>query len=328
VADLNEAIRSFPLAGWLSSHTEVRDGGGRNYYADCPSCDGKQKLRVRKEDGRFKCFKCDAGEGNTNERWKGWGNLFSLVAFLEGLRWGEAIRFVVQRSGVPDLPLERADAPRHKIPKDAIPCLEVPDSHPSMKRLAERGLYHLRDKFYLCALGEYANRWILPCQFMGEVHGIEAKAWHRATQPKALYPTWFNPQESIYTTYAWDDSLPFAIVTESIFDAETFGLNAVGLYGSNLLPGQFDLLLKLRKRGVEALFWALDPDAWSKQAAAIVQKTSALFKNYIVEIPPLLPNGDKGDPNAIGHVSCWELVESAKQITSEWDLLATQARDL
>lgn len=327
MSDLDQAIKNFPVRSWLSEHTNVRDGGGRNLYADCPECHGKHKLRIRKDTGKFKCFKCDEG-GYGGVNWRGWGSIFQLVAHFEKSTFGQAVRLVVERSGVPDIQLTREGAPLQKIPREAISLLEIPEDHRANRRLRERGLYHLREKLYACFSGKYAERWILPCHFRGDVHGIEAKGILGATEPKTLYPDWFVSTDYIYTTYEWRDSLPFVIVTESIFDAETFGLNAVGIYGSQLLPSQFDWLLKLRQKGVDSLFWALDPDAWSRQAQAIVQKTSAQFRNYVLEIPATLHNGSKGDPNGIGHVACWELVEKAKQIESEWDLMETSARDL
>lgn len=326
-ASLEDAVRRFPINAWLSGHTRVRDGGGRNLYADCTACQGKEKIRYRKETGRWTCFKCDAG-GYAGDAWRGWGDLFALVAYFEKISYGQAVRFVADRAGIPDLDFKRPEIPRNKIPEEAIPLAEIPADHISHRRLAKRGLAHLAPKLYGCVSGQYAGRWILPCKFGKELQGFEAKAWHPKTQPKALYPTWFVARESVYTTYNWDDSLGFAIVTESVFDAETFGLNAVGIYGANLLPGQFDKLLTLRERGITALYWALDPDAFDKAAKGILSKTFSMFSNHLVEIPKLLPDGSKGDPNAIGTDACWELVESAVLVESEWDLLARLAEDL
>lgn len=319
--DLSDLAAAFPLSSWLSGYTTVRDGGGQNLYADCPVCQGKQKLRIRKDTGKWTCFKCDEG-GHGGETWRGWGNLFQLVAFLEGLNWGEAIRFVSQRSGLPDIQLPKAARPFSMIPREALKLSDFEPDHPARTRLAARGLQHLEPHIYGCVTGKYARRWIIPCRFLDDqIHGIEAKAWSKAKQPKTLYPTWMSPQENVYTT-AWDDSLPIAIVTESIFDAETFATNAVGIYGSQLLPGQFEKLLELKRRkGVVALFWALDPDAVVRQRNAILQKTLGVFKNYRLRFPTALPNGEKPDPNSVGHATCWDMIDSATEVESELDLL-------
>lgn len=327
-SDLDDAIRAFPVASWLSSYTEVRDGGGNNLYADCPACKGRQKLQIRKETRRFRCFKCDDG-GHATGDWRGWGTLFQLVRYLEGFSTvGQAVRFVIERSGLPDVEVKRLQAPARKLPPEAFPASECAPDHPAVVRLEERGLSHLLDHIQVAVDGKYANRWILPCRFMGKVEGFEAKAWHKSKQPKALYPTWFKPQDTIYTT-AWDRDLDFGVVTESIFDAETFALNALGLYGSSLLAGQVDRLLELRRDfGVTRLFWALDPDATARQLKAIGEKTSALFKNFLVPLPARTVSGEKSDPNSLGHETCLELLAQAVEVTSELDLLSWEMRTL
>jgi hypothetical protein len=321
--DLDEAVRSFPISSWLSGYTRVRDNGGRNIYADCPVCQGKLKLRI-KRDGKWNCFKCPK-TGQTD--WKGWGNLVNLVSHLEQLQWRDTLSFIADKAGLPDIVIARADKPRSRLPREAIPLTEAERDHPAVVNLYRRKLEHLIDRIYICVSGKYADRWILPCYFRGELHGFEAKSYW-GKEPKCLYPEWFMTSESIYTTKEWDDSCPAAVITESVFDAETFGQNAVGIYGSNFTPGQLDCLLKLRESGVRNLYWALDPDASVRQAAAILQQASAFFTNYVVPLPEFTPEAKKADPNELGHDACIELLGKAQLISSELDLLERELANL
>lgn len=325
--DLDNAIRAFPVVQWLSQFTAVSDGAGANLYATCPVCGGRAKLRIRKENRAWKCYRCVDG-GHGVGKWNGKGSLVSLVAHLEQLTVPKAIEFIGAQAGVPDLAYVPPDVPYQKIPREALPLSEFDTEHVAWERLRERKLTHLAPRIFGCVSGQYADRWILPANFLGHTEGIEAKSWFRTVLPKALYPVWFKTPEWVYTTYDWDFSLGFAVVTESIFDAETFQQNAIGLYGSTLLPGQLDRLLELRAKGIKTLFWALDPDAVKKQNQAILQKTIGLFKNYTVSFPCKSHNLGSGshasgkmDPNEAGQATCWELLDTAVPIESELDLL-------
>jgi hypothetical protein len=319
-ARLDEAIAGFPVLSWLSAFTVVKDGGGANYYADCPVCTGHDKLRIRKGTHFWKCYRCTDG-GHGDGYWKGRGSLVSLVSHLEGIPTGKAIRFIAEKAGIPDLAYVFPEAPHSKIPREALKLADFDQDHMAWQRLRERGLTHLAPRIYGCVTGDYADRWILPARYLGTLEGIEAKAWYPSSKPKALYPTWFRTPDSIYTTYDFDLTLGFAVITESIFDAETFQQNGIGLFGSQLLPGQFTKLLDLRSKGITTLFWALDPDAHKKQAQAILQNTLGLFKNYMVVLPSN-PNGmGKMDPNAAGQETCWDSLDTAVPIESELDLL-------
>lgn len=314
---IDEAIRAFPLASWLSLYVRVKDSGGRNLYADCPVCAGKYKIMVRKDTRSWRCFKCsDSGQSH----WRAHGSLIGLVQHLEGLSTSKAITFVAEKAGVEDIRLERPEAPPKLLPDNIFPLTDADESHLSRRQLRKRGLDHLTEKIFVDVSGEYKGRWILPCNFMGRLVAFEAKTYYEAVTPKALYPEWFATQDYVYTTYGWDTTCPAAIVTESIFDAETFGQNAVGIYGSHLYPGQFDALLELKKqRGVEVLYWALDPDAWRRQSQMILQRTAGVFRNFILNYPVI--EGRKLDPNELGHECAVGLLETATEVHSELDIL-------
>jgi hypothetical protein len=163
----------------------------------------------------------------------------------------------------------------------------------------------------------YANRWILPCHYFGELTGFEAKTYGNG-KPKSLFPEWFRPDSTVYTT-TWDVDQDFCVITESIFDAETLGSNAIGIFGSVLRHGQLQKLLEMRNTcRLRRLVWFLDPDAVKKQTRAIVTKTLPHFTNYIVR--------SEYDPNDTGSTKCWKLVKNSIPVASARDILNATTR--
>ena len=312
---LPEAITEFPVVIWLQEHVKVYDSGGDNFYADCPMCSGQRKLGVNRYFKLFHCFKCDEG-GSGDGRWPGKPGRANLVQFIVAVRRcskAAAIKEIFQRSGFPDSAVQRPVAPARTIPEEAVPLVKAPWDHPSVLMMHRRHASHLIPESYVCVDGKYEGRVILPCKFQGKRTGFEAKAYDKWKKPKALYPSWFEAASNLYTT-AWDPECDYAIVTESIMDAETFGVNAVGLYGSSLSDGQLGLLILLRKQGVKRLIWALDNDAWRKQFKAMVAKTGSFFENWTVKL-------DGKDPNDCGPEVCRALLENLWPFQDEFDWL-------
>lgn len=196
-------------------------------------------------------------------------------------------------------------------------CERIPNLsriHPAAEFLQKRDCSHLQNHISICTSGQYSGRIILPVEHDGELVGFEAKSYsgHRR---KALYPEWFAAGEYVYRTRVWNDAFPFAVVTESILDAECIGANAVGLFGCTLRDTQIPRLLELRKLGVEGLIWFLDDDAFRKQMRTIATKMDSLFENYYVRPP-------KGqDPCSLRRQGSHQLISQAKKFTTSLDCL-------
>jgi hypothetical protein len=152
---------------------------------------------------------------------------------------------------------------------------------------------------------------VMPIQWFGELLGFDAKSYANGT-PKSLFPPW-QTDGAMHATAAWDHAANFAVITESLLDAETIGINAIGINGSVLRDSQLARLLDLRHQGVTSLVWFLDWDAWRKQYNAIFRKTSR-FDNFVV---PLLVNSD---PNELRREKCWELIRDAVPVRDSLDL--------
>jgi len=312
---LTDAINGFPLMNYLSTRVQkLVVGNGNNVRVDCPNCGGRKTLSIHRTSKRIQCFRCT--EGGRGLAWEGHGSLVDLIQLLDGLTKWQAIERIFEESGVPDsTPAPQSpQKPPELLPPESLPLIAADPEHPARANLRARGLSHMESRVRVCVDGRYAGRWILPvCEF-GELKGFDAKSFSGRT-PKSLFPEWLETSRMLYHTPAWDSRIDHVVITESIFDAETIGFNAVGIFGSVLRDGQFNRLWELRKRGVTKLVWMLDEDAWIKQINAILRKTRNFFDNYVVDMPP------GSDPNSIGHDACCQLVRHARVVNNSFDLL-------
>jgi len=311
--DLKTVCDAFPVVTWLSSKVKVSDTGGANVQIDCPVCRGRNKLGVHRVKKVAQCFKCSEG-GAGGTVWNGRVDLIGLIRLLDLCDYRQAIRTIYSYAGIAEPKWERNKPVSRGVPKEAYPLRDVAASHPSREWLHKRGVGHLAECSHVCIDGPYEGRVILPATWFEETAGWEAKTYV-GSQPKSLFPEWFETSHNIYTTQEWDTSADFCVITESILDAETFRINALGLYGSTLREGQLLKLFELKARGINRLVWCLDYDAWKKQAAAILTRTELHFINLVCDLPRW------EDPNQVGWAKCWELVQNAKVIKDSTDLV-------
>jgi hypothetical protein len=304
----------FDVVSWISQYTKVRSKGHDNCYADCPFCKGESTLAISRRLNIFRCFRCYDG-GHCREIWRGTCNLTKMMMLLENISYREAKEKVANLQGLTFKPTQTERPKIEPLFPESFPLKECHFLNPGRLMLAKRGVSHLVDSSSYCPIGTYHDRVILPTNYLGQLTGFEAKAIYPSQRPKALYPNWFRTGETFYTTQRWDESESFLVITESVLDAETLGINAIGLFGSYLKDAQFELLLKLRETGKTDLVWMLDSDAMQKSIRFILTKTLPFFTNYITK----LPRGE--DPNSLGRDKCWSLVSRAKEIKGEEDFL-------
>ncbi len=314
--DLQEAIDRFPIISWLQQHFRVRDSGRDQLRIDCPVCKGLRTLSVNRDTKQFHCFRCDDG-GMGGTVWNGRAGLFGFLMIVERISAKAAAHRIRAMAGLPDAPRQLyVQVPSASTwPREALPLSAAPLTHPSVRMLADRGVGHLIPHAKLCVDGEFSDRVLIPCNFFGELTGFEAKTYVGAS-PKSLLRYFTSGRGHVYSSRHWDSTIDFCVVTESILDAETLGVNAIGLFGSVLRDEQLIDLLELRNRGVRKLIWFLDGDALKKQNNSIRRKTSLFFENFSI----LSPHGE--DPNSLGRERCWNLLSQARPIADELDLLA------
>jgi hypothetical protein len=311
--DLRTVVNAFPVVTWLSSKVKVSDTGGANVQLDCPVCRGRNKLGVHRVKKVAQCFKCSEGGGGGTV-WNGRVDLIGLIRLLDLCDYRQAVRTIYSYAGIAEPKWERLQPISRSIPEESFPLRDVSPLHPSRVWLRSRGVEHLAECSHVCVDGDYEGRVILPATWFDETAGWEAKTYTNS-KPKSLFPEWFETSHNVYTTQQWDAAANFCVITESIFDAETYKINAIGLYGSTLREGQLMRLLDLKARGISRLVWCLDYDAWKKQASAILTRTGLYFENLVCDLPKWK------DPNQLGWAKCWELVREAKIIKDSTDLV-------
>ena len=290
------------------------DGGGTDFYADCPICKGRRKLGISRVKKVFHCFKCMEG-GHGGDLWTGAASLPRMIRLLEGCSWRQAFKMIYELAGLPEPPPRKRKQQPRGLPKEAIPLRDCNDNEPAVRMLDRRHVGHLRDRASLCIGGRYNERVLLPTYFLEEETGFEAKATYPSQSPPSLFPEWLETDETVYTIRAWkskSQAAKSAAVTESVIDCETFhGIcNAVGVFGK-FKEGQLTPLLEL---DLTDLYWLLDGDAWTSITRGI-RKTRSLFRNFVVPMP------NNEDPNSLGPVGCIDLLERAVEVKTDWDLL-------
>lgn len=309
MSKIEAATKGFPLIHWLSRYTRVSDNHGDNIEVDCPHCRGRRNLKIHRTKKLAQCFKCLAG----HSQWKGTTNLIGLIEMFAHVSRKEAYAILFTESKFEytedeTINLVTADL---SFPKEAVPLTGVPENHPAMQLMLRRHMRHLIPHTSACVTGEYAYRLILELQFFGEVFGFEAKTFSNHSR-KSLFPDWLRTGEKLYATRNWDTSQDYAVITESVFDAETLGINALGIFGSTLRDGQLSQLISMRQTvGLRRLIWFLDEDAWLSEGKAILHRTSILFDNFCVPVP----HGQ--DPNSLGSDAAWQCVMQARLIEPE-----------
>ncbi|MEM3040531.1 MAG: hypothetical protein QXG97_00720 [Nitrososphaerota archaeon] len=309
----------FPILRYLTSKYRVY-GHSENVYIDCPICGGHRKLSVHLELGLFHCFRCKEG-GHGAGIWNGATNLPGFIALIERCSLQEAKTRIASWSGIEEPPAvsHRQEEIRWPSEREALPLKLADKSHPARAMLRNRGVEHLIDQARVGTFGKYAGRVLLSAHFLDQWIGFEAKTFC-GQNPKSLFPPGMRTGSYVYTTRAWDRDTPVAYITESIIDAETIGVNAIGIFGSNFTDGHLSRLLTLnRAYGVRQIVWCLDADASLRQIRFLMRKCSGLFQNYIADIP------DGHDPNSLGRERMHELIRTSIPIMSDIDAISVAA---
>lgn len=225
-------------------------------------------------------------------------------------------------ANVSNLPLEAPEYDERdlNLPEEALLIgTHCNQDHPVRQYLRRRGAEKFASEWYMCPTGHYHGRIIIPVVSFGETWGFDAKSYIGG-EPKSLANLRAG---AIYTTREWDQEISAAIITESVLDAESFGLNSVGLFGSDLDEDRLMSITLLRRFGVTKLIWFLDGDAFDKQLGIIRKWTSLHFRNYRIRCP------EGQDPNSLPLAERLRLVQTAEPMNGVFDyvddLMGTRA---
>lgn len=295
----------------------------------CPRCQKKDKLYLRKRDGRFVCWYCQTLNGFSGPP------EFALCELL-----GVSLRDVKQEL--------YGSAAWHPDPIMSLPkfndfsdesddfLLEQKqevyfpiDFYEIDKKQAQKGLAYLESRGvpvdvalkYLVRYHPATQRVVFPV-FVGDTllgwqtRLVVDNTWVSPTgekfqAPKALTSASIQRNTCLMFQNNLKDS-KHAFVAEgpiTAIKADLVGGN-VATMGKSVALGQLDIL---RKSGVKRVYWALDPDALP-ELTRLCRETASDFESFYV--PPMKGYGDHGDMNfeQVRHQvdSCAERINAGK----------------
>jgi hypothetical protein len=151
----------------------------------------------------------------------------------------------------------------------------------------------------ICRVGPYMNRLIIPIFSQGEL--VSYQGADMTLKAEVKYKT--ADSEVNQYLYNWDrldPYLDFILVTEGILDAWRLEKNAVATFGTSLTDRQFELLLIWKPK--KLIF------CWDSDAYFYAERESQRFAPFVEEVYAVnFPEGE--DPDSLGHVRSWELIE-------------------
>lgn len=305
----------------------VRDSGisfrenSKSFIFSCPKCSKKDKLYVRKEDGRFVCFYCAEIEG-----FKGKAE-YALQALLE--RPLGDLRHALYGSATPQatahFEVELRDfweepqpmQVEHQVMRYPFDFFSMDHPHAERGReyLSSRGISTEVAQKYDIRYCPTERRVIFPVKVGGNILGWQARAVYQTevfdergkrSAPKILTSPGLQREHCLM----WQDSLlgsEHCILTEGPVDAlKCDGAGgAVATMGKAVATTQLDII---RSYGIKKLYIALDPDA-----AAEVQRIAKYMAD--LELYRLLPAPGYKDLGEMPVESVTELFRNAQRLS-------------
>lgn len=287
----------------------------RSLVMDCPRCSRKDKLYIRKNDGRFVCWHCV-----TTDNFQGKPEF--ALSELTGLRVGEVQArlygprlsrnekyvslslkdFEAPASGVD----ERRDVPPEIIvPANSYPILS-PQSAPALEYLETRGIDRdTASRYGLMYCPPMQRIIFLVSDEAGRVVGYQGRDITGNAELKVLSSKggW---RESSLMFYPRLSGSPHAVVFEGPFDALKGHLcgGNVATMGSYISPGQLALIKGL---DITRLYIFLDEDALDA-VAGVVERSG--MECYLCRVPEGRKDPGECTPEEVAHQ-----VSVAKRIT-------------
>jgi hypothetical protein len=314
---LRDAVERFDIEEFSSEFVEINKDRGTDLVADCPFCNGHNKLYISKAKRLVHCFKCSSEM--CSSEWNGKADLVKWIMLCKGWKRGQAVQHILKSAGIFRKFNYEPEERDISLPRGAIKIVgNCGPDHPCRMFLRSRGLEHKIHDWYMCPLGsgDFQGRIIMPVKYMGRTTGWEAKSFC-GQKPKSLSN--YLPS-TIYSTDLWDRSRKYAVIVEGIFDAETICCNAISIMGSDLSYEKFAHILAIKDWDVDTLIWMLDGDACNKQMKIILEWASMFFSNKFVKLPSY------DDPNSMGSIESWNRIHAAESVRSAYDQLTVKGK--
>lgn len=134
---------------------------------------------------------------------------------------------------------------------------------------------------YICKVGKYSNRIVMPIKYLAEVKAFETRAIDPNTQPKYLHSKGLDVKSLVYPyNLLYNSSYNYIVIVEGILDAISgweLGLPCIPNFGVavNVNMEKINTLISL---GIETIYIALDKDEAGKRATDNL--LNSLYKDY------------------------------------------------
>jgi len=299
-----------------------------SYVFDCVRCSGKQKLYIRKRDGRFVCWKCketDNYQGKPEYALVDLLNL-SLAEVKTALYGGSHVQVEVRL----DLHLKDFFGDEDELDEDAVEVpkvdwpvsyypIEAPESKKGARYMAGRGVPLALSRLYGLHYAPEKERVVFPIASGNELYGwqerlvVSTKWWdpegRERERPKILSSTGI-PRDRTLMFVDRLKGYEHAVLCEGPVDAikaHACGGNVCTM-GKAVSQQQMNLLLN---GGVKKLYLALDPDA--------ADEMQRLAYNHFddVELYQMLApekGAEKSDLGAMDYSEVYDLFVGARRI--------------
>jgi DNA primase len=270
------------LESFILDHGLSHKKNSVSFILECPRCLKKDKLYIRRKDGRFICFVCAETENFRGRAEYALSELCSqpLWQTIEEL-YGESQD--VPESGRLELDLDFGESldedtvlesdipiPTMQYPLDFYPIGYSPKAKRGLDYLESRGITKEIAMEYDLRYHPQDRRVVFPIKINGKLVGwqkrliIENKTWDEENgkwleTPKILSSVGIPRDRTLMFADSLKNS-PHAIICEGPIDALACARlgGAVAAMGKVISKGQIDLILA---SGVKKVYLALDPDA-------------------------------------------------------------------
>lgn len=281
-----------------------------SYILSCPKCGKKDKLYLRKKDGRFVCFYC-----REIHDFQG-APEFALTELLgvpiDDLRaqlygdpttaHGGRLQFKLKDfyEGPEEEIEEEEPMPPFVMPSDTY-SLHEPCAEQAREYLLGRGITEELWDTYGLLYWPNKRRVVFPVSEGEDTWGYQARTIDREVQPKILTSKGLL-RDRLLMFYNRIESGGHAILCEGPVDALKCHLagGAVATMGKVVTDRQID---KLREKNVSRIYLALDPDAFV-ETQELAKKLVSDFEVYRMDVPA--PYKDFGEMSVEDVYQCFK----------------------
>ena len=255
-----------------------------SYVMDCPRCGKKDKLYIRKSDGRFVCWYCDSSGGFSGKPEFALTEITGRpLAELLGELYGEGVRKNKKYLDVdlrPSTSKSEGPVPEIKLPGN-FHTIREPQAAEGLAYLVSRGIpVELAERYGLMYCPAM-RRVVFPVYSDGQrLVGYQARAVDPGVEPKILTSSPFPRNRALMFEQRLKGS-KHAVLFEGPFDAlkgHLCGGNVASM-GKKVGDGQLELL---RKAGVERLYLFLDEDALN-DVSGIIERSG--MECWVCRVP-------------------------------------------